>query len=194
MAYKQKQVNLFSFDKARRVTARASRKEISFFDKSPDKCLFHLVYHANIDDIIKYNGLNKAYPVALRFFHADENGRLNAYEIDINNKTHRFIFSEINYGPLVEEQKELVEELEMHKLVDGLEHVFLRLANLKIKAVWFRGKTRDLDYYAPLSPCFYGLKAGKLYTSAKFIPIVVKAAKQILKIFSQSAEDDLLGG
>lgn len=161
---------------------------------TPEINVPHRVFHANLQDILDDESLEKAYPTGWRYFHVDENGRLCAVEIRFGADGEEHVLNEVNFGTVVDEQRQLIEDIKDRPELDNKEHALLRLGFLKIKAAWFRGKTRQEDFYCPVSPCFYGLIAGKLYSSAEFLPIVVKVAKETPNPLVNIPTDDLLGG
>jgi hypothetical protein len=156
----------------------------------------HKVFHANLNDIIAGKGFENAQLVAWRHLHTDGKGHHAVVEVRIGEKEDEHFLQETHHGPLVIEQKEILPQL---KLIEELEKehfefCLLRMFALKIHTIWLRASEREDDYFIPFSPCFYGLVAGKLYTSKDFLKIVKTAAQMFYQQMNDQNEDDMKGG
>lgn len=156
----------------------------------------HRVFHASIEDIAAGRGLTNATPVAWQF-HFPRGKKIASYEIQTPAEGYGNVhkYQEMSYGKQVDEVDDLLDKLEnMQELAkENFELCILRLHALKINAVWLRASKRELDWFVPISPAFYGLEAGKLCNNERFLQIAQKVAQEVMARPS-AAEDDMMGG
>lgn len=156
----------------------------------------HKVFHANVNDIIAGKGFENAQLVAWRHLHTDGKGHHAIVEVRVGEKEDEHFLQETHHGPLVIEQKEILPQLKLIEELEKEHYEFslLRIFSLKIHTIWLRASNREDDYFIPFSPCFYGLVAGKLYTSKEFLKRVKTAAQKFYNQMKDQHEDDMKGG
>lgn len=158
----------------------------------------HQVFHVNPDDIIKGKGLVNAHIVAWRFIYSEPSGRNLAIEIQEGTDTDGDgdQFSEVNFGPMVDEVKSFLQVLATSEVVEkgNFTICFLRMTPLLIKVIWLKSDQPEKDYFMALSPSFFGLEAGRLYTAETFLPMATEAAKQFFALVKSMSQSRLVGG
>lgn len=177
---------------------RAGRKRAvrSRSEEDEDALLSHAVYHACAAELLDDKGLDKAQLVAWRHFHYHPGEGYVAHEIRIGEQPGEHFFNAAHTGATIAEIRALALKAESLRELekDNYELALLRLPALKIMAVWLRATLRKNDYFIPLSPCFHGLLAGKLYKAKDFLAIAKKVAQAYLEQAASQSADDLKGG
>lgn len=165
-------------------------------EKISEEVFHHRVFHASPRDLADGLGLVNAHQVAWRYLHTEPDGRYAAHEVRLGEKEDEHHFNEAQYGAMVDEMKALIPQILALEPVQKTEFelAYLRLSLLRINALWLRANERANDYFIPLSPCFYGLEAGKLYAAGPFLDIAAEAARQFLDHSAKPDSDDMMGG
>lgn len=155
----------------------------------------HRVFHFEITDIINKENIEKANFVAWRFLFKDSNNYIQAFEMAEDHTDNSYILQEVNYGPNVDEEKQLIDSLMVQDYLNGYEYVLLRIAELKIKAGWLRspGNDRSKDFFCPLSPAFYEMEPFKVLPSNDFMLKIVNTATTLIQMLPDSADYEMIG-
>jgi hypothetical protein len=140
----------------------------------------HSVFHISLANLVKTKNLSKAERVAWRFYRRDSKGRLGLDEVRIDADNSTYHYAGFHHGEYSEDQRAILNHSADRPKLKGYEHAFLRIPEMKVKAVWFQGKKGMPDFFFPIAPRFHGLKC-RLYSEKVFLKKLLETAENLLK-------------
>lgn len=168
-------------------------------ETKPDEVHTHGVFHAKPEDLAAGLGLTKAELVSWQFHVHNDHRAPVAHEVKVPATGYNTVhtYQEMSHGQHVEDIKTILDKLETDQPKElgqeNYELCILRMPSLKIIAVWLRASRRELDWFVPIPPSFYGLKAMEMIDSAHFLKTAQLVAQKFLARPAVD-DDDMMGG